>query len=261
MERINTLRALEKALLIVSTFSLQKAEWGVSELAETLQLNKSNVFKILRTLTEYGFMEQDEGTRRYRLGLKFFELGMVVAARMELRKVALPIMEKLVASTGETCLLTVRQDTTSMCVEKVESREAVHMTAKVGLTSPLYAGASNKALLAFMDPEEVRKLISRLDIKSYTTETITDGTKLMEDLALARQRGYTYSVGEVERGIAALGAPVYDFAGHLVASLSLVGSASRLTPERSLELSGLVKRGADEISRQLGKVDTVSNSG
>jgi len=250
------LRALEKALAILSSFSLNKPEWGVSEMAESLQLNKSNVSKILQSLSRYGFVEQDEDSRRYRLGLKVFELGMVVAARMELRKVAPPIMEKLVASTGETCLLTVRQGTDSICIEKVDSKEAVHMTAKVGLRSPLYAGASNKVLLAFADPEEAQELIGQLTMKAFTPDTIIEKSKLLEDLALARERGYTYSVGEVERGIAALGAPIYDFTGRLVASLSLVGPANRLSPERAIELSVLVKKAAAEISRQLGNGGT-----
>lgn len=245
-----TLSTLDKALAVLTAFSTQRSEWGVTELAQHLQINKTTVHKILATYQHWGMLQQDTENRKYRLSLRLVELAQAVSPRQNLRSAARPELERLAAQSGETAKLTVPDHEEAFCLEEVESQEHMRMTGQAGRHNPLYAGASNKIILAHMPWGLAQRVIwertpadhpARRNPEAYRTE--------LESLAAA---GYAISADEVEAGVTAISAPVRDFTGEVIASISIAGPSSRLHRCRHEELIEQVRTGATAISRRLG---------
>ncbi len=125
------------------------------------------------------------------------------------------------------------------------------MTVEVGRRFPLYAGASGRAILAFMPRTERDQYLSTVPLQALTTLTITDRHQLVRALEATRQAGYAVSHGERDPSAAAVAAPVAT-GGTVIGSLSICGPVNRFTAERSSEFGSMVKAAAEELGRQLG---------
>jgi IclR family KDG regulon transcriptional repressor len=244
------LKTVDRALQVLLKFDPEHPEWSSSELAQSLVLHRSIVHRILTTLQRRGFVTQTGNRGRFRLGFKLVELGNVVLTTIDLRQVAHPIMARLVEETGESAFLTVVSGDESVCIDKVDSPQNIRVTLTIGGRYPLYAGGSNKILLAYLPSDSVDGLVAR-GLESITPGTITDPVKLKADLANIRRQGYAFSVGELTPGVAALAVPLTDSNDMVVAALSIAGLASRFGEDRLSSLIAATSRAAEDISAQL----------
>jgi DNA-binding IclR family transcriptional regulator len=245
-----SLRTVNRALDVLLRFDEEHPEWSVAELSQALGLHRSIVYRVLRTFEQRGVVTRSHPGGRYRLGLKLVELANVVLASMDLRQVAHPVMERLVRETGESAFLTVVSEDESVCIHRIESSQRVRVTLTIGGRYPLYAGASDKLLLAYLPPEGIDKVIAR-GLKQLTPDTITGPDRLREDLAKTRRQGWAFSVGELTPGVAAVAAPLRDSNGDVVAALSIGGLASRFGENRLQTLIEITCQAAEEGSHQL----------
>jgi DNA-binding IclR family transcriptional regulator len=244
------LKTVDRALQVLLQFDEGHPEWSSSELAQSLGLHRSIVYRILSTLERRGFVTQNDQRGRFRLGLKLVELGNVVLTGIDLRQVAHPTMARLVKETSESTFLTVVSGDESVCIDKIDSPQHVRVTLTIGGRYPLYAGASNKILLAHLPSDTVEDLIAR-GLESITPQTITDVTQLKHNLAAIRQEGWAFTVGELTPGVAALAVPLLNSNDALVAALSIAGLASRFDEDRLPALINATRQAAEEISTQL----------
>jgi IclR family KDG regulon transcriptional repressor len=245
-----SLRTVNRALDVLLLFDEEHPEWSVAELSQALGVHRSIVYRVLRTFEQRDVVTRSHPGGRYRLGLKLVELANVVLANMDLRQVAHPVMERLVRETGESAFLTVVSEDESVCIHRIESSQRVRVTLTIGGRYPLYAGASDKLLLAYLPPEEIDKVIAR-GLKQLTPDTITSPDRLREDLAKIRRLGWAFSVGELTPGVAAIAVPLRDSNGDVVAALSIGGLASRFSENRLQTLIEITCQAAEEVSHQL----------
>ncbi|WP_064774449.1 IclR family transcriptional regulator [Neomoorella mulderi] len=243
------LETLQRALNLLQLFTLDKPDWGITELASKLKLNKSVIHRILYTLYINGFVEQDAVTKKYRLGLKFFELGTVVAEGMNLRKTAHPVMEELFRQTGETIMLIVVDGLNCLCIDKIESTEGIKCTSRIGRRTPLYAGFS-KVLLAYL-PEDKLQQVIRNGLQQFTKNTPTNPQLLLSQLDEIRKKNYVITRGEMDEGSLGIGVPIRDFTGAVVGAVCVVGPEFRMDSKIN-ELLELCCSAAEKISRQMG---------
>lgn len=244
------LKTVDRALQVLLQFDQEHPEWSSSELAQSLGLHRSIVYRILTTLERRGFVTQVGRRGRFRLGSRLVELGNVVLAGIDLRQIAHPIIARLVRETGETAFLTVVSGDESICIDKVDSPQQVRVTLTIGGRYPLYAGASNKILLAYLPAQVVDDLIAG-GLEPITPHTITDSSQLKENLATIRELGWAYTVGELTPGVAAIAVPLSNSNDTLVAALSIAGLASRFGEDRLPALINTTRQAANEISTQL----------
>lgn len=249
------LKTLRRALDILLRFDASHPEWGVSELCRESGVPKSVVARILGVFEMYGFLKQDPVTRRYRLGIRLFELGRLVVDEMDVRKAALPVMNQLAHVTGETVLLCIEDDYHQVCIESVTSKQGIKLASRPGTRIPLHAGASAKILLAYMPQEERRKYYETFGLTAFTPFTVTDVTTLEAQLEKIRRDGYAFTVEERDLGTAGVSAAITDYTGGVIASLAIVGLKPRFNEARVPELVRLVTEKAREISRELGGPD------
>lgn len=246
------LKTLERALNILLRFDIDHPEWGVSELHRVVGVPKSVVARVLGVLEAHGLLKQDPITRKYRLGVRLFELGRLVVDQMDLRKTAIPVMNRLAQLTGETILLSIEDDYYQVCIESVSSRQNINVASRPGTRILLHAGASAKVLLAFMPPEERREYYDRFGLPRFTPYTTVDEGALEAQLEEIRQRGYAITFEERDLGTAGVSAPITDYTGRVIASLAIVGLKPRFTEERVPEFVRLVTETARAISSELG---------
>lgn len=247
-------RLLERTFALLDEFDAERPEWTTSELARAVEVPLPTVHRLLAVLRERGYVVRDERTRRFRLGPAARALGERARAGVELREVALPLLQLLARETDETALLTVpsTSDDSSVCLERVESVQPLRLSVEPGRRLPLHAGASQKALLAFL-PEAVDRVLAG-PLERLCRATITDPDALRADLAEIRRRGWAISLEETNVGVWGVAVPLLDRAGRAVAALGLAGPSARLSEGEVVRQVERLRAAAAELTAALGLV-------
>jgi len=245
-------QSIERAMQILNSFSSDKRELGITELSNNLKLHKSTVHRILKTLESGGFIKRSKNTKRFRLGVKLFELGCIVQNQMDVREYALPVMQELAKKTQESIDLNIIIDDKRVSIEKIESPHDIRKIIQLGQSLPLYAGGSGKALLAFLPDSDIERIIKEEKIKKLGPKTILDYNELKKHLKKIKKDGYAASFEERIAGSASIAAPIFDYSGKVIASLSISGPISRFTNMRANHFITLIKDSTKKISILMG---------
>jgi len=252
------LQSVERAITILKSFSLEKPERGVNELSRDLGLHKSTVSRLMKTLESGGLLSRNPETERYRLGIDLIGLAAQVVSFMDIREVARPLLRQLAEICQETVNLSVLDAGQVVNLEQfVPHTRRVKNIGWVGRRLPPHCTATGKVLLAFLPQDEAdgrhpADQVLQADLERFTPHTIIEPEKLREELALVRERGYAIAHEELEEGLNAIAAPVYDHTGQVVASVSVAGPAYRVTPELCPQLAAQSMDVAARISGLLG---------
>lgn len=245
--------SLDKALRLLLCFTPEHPVWGIRELAQALGFSPPTVQRMVRSLCKYGFLEQDQETRRYRPGFVYFRFVETIQSQFPLERMATPVMKALCAKTGETTHLNVIDGKERLCISSIESPQHLKGGMPVGNRSPLYAGASSKCLLAFSEDTFIEDLINSLRLEPLTENTITDRERLKEEIRSIRLRGYSMSLGERTPGLGSLSVPVFGPNGNILGALSLAIPEVRFrdVSHRNHCLKELLNAG-EKLSRSMG---------
>lgn len=240
---------------------------GLMQVAAALNLPKGTAHGLLRTLSEVGFVTQDDTTGRYLVSPDLYRLGTPRLDLHELRAKALNWTDNLAAHTGEGVVLAAFRDGHAVVAHYVLQAERTRPVygehdgsassrarrLEVGTRLALHADAMGKVLLAF-DPGAARSL-GHAALQSLTHRTITDRVVLQRGLAIIRDRGWADSVEEDEPGRVTVAAPVRDHGGYVVAAVGIEGPVGRVCDDRlrpHARVVAEVQQTAQAISRELG---------
>src|SRR5216110_1097757 len=210
------LSSVANAIRLLTSFSGEEDELGITTLAGRLRLAKSTVHRLAATLTGAGFLEQNDETGKYRLGLALFELGSLVRRRMDVADAARQKLRELLEMTGETVQLGIVDHLSVLYVYEMESRRAIRMAAAVGARAPLHCTAVGKVLLAYQPPDYVKELVER-GLTQHTDHTVTKRDALLAVLKEVRARECAIDDEESEIGLRAIAAPVRNQRGEVIA--------------------------------------------
>jgi IclR family KDG regulon transcriptional repressor len=244
------IQVLDRAVAILELLWQHGRELNVQAISAGVGVNHNTVRRILKALAYHGLVEEDGGS--YRLGMKLFELGSSVVARLDVRVRARPYLERLVLETGETAHLCILDRGEVLYLDKHEPMRTMRIPSEIGRRNPAHCTAVGKALLAYLPEPELEELVRQQGLRAYTSRTITTLVELKRELAQVREQGYAVDNEEFEEGLKCVGAPVRDYSGRVVASISIAGPAFRLTEERIPVLAQSVMEVARELSRELG---------
>lgn len=249
--KLYNVRAIERALQILSAFDDEHPERGVSDIAELMGLHKATTHRIIMTLVNCGYLERTADGDKYRLGLKLASTGLSVVQRLDFRREALPYMRQLAEKFKENCDLGVLDQGEVFGVEVVPSNQAVMIASRVGFRMPVHCAASGKVFLAFLPDSERDRLLSQ-PLKAHTGKTITSASELRRQLAEVQKNGYAIDDEELEVGVRAIAAPIRNRDGEVVAAMSIPGPTSRMTEERVAELAAALLEASAAISAHMG---------
>lgn len=258
-QQSKTSSTLERALLLLEYISFTDGKIGVRELAESVNLPKSTTHRILDTLLQAGFVEQDPITEKYSIGLKAIEIGMSGLKKVDLVETSIPYLKELASITKQTTFLSVYNEGEIVYMYKAEGTSSVITNATLGTRSPVHCTGLGKAILAYMSLEEVDKIITEKGLRKYTETTITDRQQFLQELSKIRQVGIAYNYEEHDEGLSSIAAPIFNFTGHVVASISVAGLSNRIS-EDSKNISMLLKEKSSIISKRLGFVPAMRSN-
>jgi DNA-binding IclR family transcriptional regulator len=240
-----SVRAVDRALDILSAFKGVPKGLTVAELLKRVDLSRPTLYRLLHTLENKGFVTSSGDPQRFRLGPSVAQLAYSWNASLNLADLAEPTMRRIWEATGETVALFVPEGLMRLCVAEIPSRQALSFRRGVGYRERLVRGASGRSILAQIE--------SGIDLESYAAGIDIDLEKCRAELARIRKRGYAVSRNELIEGAVAIAVPVFDGSNRVVASLGVFGPSIRL-PQTKVDAFGplLVSEGV-VLSASLGQ--------
>jgi DNA-binding IclR family transcriptional regulator len=247
------IQTVSRALELLEQFQEGDAEFGITDLSNRLNLQKNNVFRLVATLKAKNYIEMNNATGKYRLGIKTRALGQVARRLIDYASLARPFLIDLKQQCHETCYFSVIKDGYTYYLDSVESDLPVRVAQQLGSSRPLYCTAAGRVQLAFLEPQRQMDLLSGSELKRLTTRTITDPDVLHNELSKVAQQGYAIDNQEHDAGVMEIAAPVFDSNGTVIGAFSILGPEMRLAgPRLENELLPLVCQSAARVSRALG---------
>ena len=245
--------SVERAVDILELISMSDGALGVTEISESLQLPKSTVFRLLSTLSYKGLVKKEEEPRKYKLGIKLFELGSEVFNELELRDEIRPFLAELVKAINETGHFVIEEQGEVVYIDKVESTQTIRQYSRVGRRAPLHCTAVGKAILAFKSQKEIESLIKDRGLAKFTANTITDYEVLKKELSEIRKNGFAVDDEEIQEHLKCVAAPIFNYCGEVVGAISISGPTARMGDEDNMgKVAAKVKETAQTISARLG---------
>ncbi len=245
------LSSVKKALKVLETFTEDRTELGVTQIAELLKSHKSSVSRILMTLMAEGFVEKSPLTNKYRLGMKLIELGHRALSRFDLKEYASPYLEALAKKSNEIIHLSILDQNEIVYIDKKGEGQVLTVATKVGGRNPAHACGMGKVLLSGLSQEELMKVLSTAPMRRFTPTTITEIPKLLMELDKIRRQGFAIDNEESFPGVKCVAAPIRDSRGKVIAAMSATVPSQRMGKERMKELAALVMECARQISDQI----------
>lgn len=247
-------KSVGRALDIITLVSSKKGGLGVTEIAKQIDINKSSVYRILSTLAQYGYIEQDADTGRYKIGYKFLEISSKLLDSIDIRAEAKPYLLDLERETNEVIHLAVWDQGEVVYIEKLDGNQTLRMHSKVGKRAPMHCTSVGKVILAYLPLNTVEEIIDRKGLPVHTNTTITEKDAFLKELIKIKQKGYALDLEENEYGITCVAVPIFDHDGKVVASISISGPTMRMTDDRMEQLKKKIKEAGLNISVRLGYI-------
>lgn len=256
LEQANAINnSVVKAFDILDQFTIEKPQWGVRELAQTLRANSSTTYRILATLHHLGALKKDPISEKYSLSLKLFELGNRVDINNTFIAKTHPVLENVAKEITETVHLGILKNYKVLMIDIVESPLGLKLNSNIGSHSPAYCTGQGKMMLSQYDKKELDPYIQSETFKRLTPYTICDKKKFVKELDIIKEQGFALDKEEKEEGLICVAVPVYNDNNKMIASLSAAGPAQRFKFEKLNEYVEILNHGALDIKRAIGEVD------
>jgi IclR family KDG regulon transcriptional repressor len=242
--------SVKKAFAILSAISSSREGLGVSKLAKNLKMAKSTVHGMTSALEELGAVMRDPLTKKYKLGFTLLEIGRSAYSQIDLRSSARPVMEELMDKTQTSVFLGILSWDHVTVLDIVESRQDLKITAPVGTTIPMLAGAVGKVFLASMDEEQALKIIKSKGLPRFTDKSIVDTALYFQELRQVREKGFAVDDEEYIPGVRAVASPLMGL-GQLRSAIWTVGFKASLDKHKMKTLTGETHKAAKTISQRI----------
>ena len=251
MENEIKVKSLHNALEILNCF-VGKDSLGVTEISERFGLCKSNVHNILYTFRQMGYLEQNEATGKYRLGMQIFVLCKGLSDSFPIARIALPYMQELSDRAGERVYLGIPCGWEVFYLDSTYPYQSPNLIRRVlGMKTPMHCTGLGKAILSNMPEEQRNQFLETQKLTAFTDATITGKEELRRELKSTRLRGYAIDHMEHEFGIKCIALPIFDKDRNIYASMSVSGLASHFTEEKMREWAAWGREYVEKIENYL----------
>ena len=244
---MSSIQVIDRSATLLDAISKYEAPVSLKILSADSGLHPSTAFRILGALMAAGFVEKDTAGH-YLLGRELVRLAGKVRRGVDLRELALDIMEELRDAIGETVNLTVREGDEVIYIERVTSNRMMRVEQVIGSRAPLHVTAVGKLMLAELGDNFIHAYAGRSGLKAYTPHTITTEQDLLNIVHQVQAQGFAYDNEEAEEGVGCIGVLLYDGSRNVVAGLSISAPIER----RKDEWVKLVIDAGKKISERLG---------
>jgi len=230
----------------------EERDHGITELSQRVMMSKSTVYRFLQTMKSLGYVAQEGESEKYSLTLKLFELGAKALQNVDLIRSADVEMRELSRLTKETIHLGALEEDSIVYIHKIDSLYNLRMYSRIGRRNPLHTTAIGKVLLAWRDRCEAQEILSEVEFRRSTANTIVTAEALLDVLLQVKEQGYGEDNEEQEEGLRCIAVPVFDRFGVVIAGLSISFPTIRFSEEAKNEYVAMLHRAARNISDQMG---------
>lgn len=245
-------QSLEKALIIIDIMVKSKGPMRLQDIAHEADIPPSTALRMLNTLATYGYVIQDEETKRYFLSLKFAQIGSITISRLNIRDLAHPFLLELSETCGEACCLALEHGMEAIYTDVVEGPDSmVKIMQRIGKLVPLHSTGVGKLLLLNYSPAQLEHFAAVKGLPRLTKNTIHSLPDLKKELDVIRRQGYAYDNEECELGARCVAAPIYNYTGRIIGGISISGPVSRMSFDRIGTITPNIVSTAKEISLRL----------
>jgi DNA-binding IclR family transcriptional regulator len=251
-EKSNNVKSVRKALLIMEELD-KSGELSIGDLSERMCMDKATVHRLINTIKDAGYVNQNPDNKRYSNSLKLLAMGNRVMEKSGVKHIARPYVEELAGKTGETINLGILVGNKIIYVDKLESSSTIKVGLGIGVSVPSYCSGLGKAILAYTPEPERMEIINSITFEKFTDHSIVDSMLFMKELEKIRQNGYSVDDEEYVDGLICFGAPIFDFHGKPIAAISVSCPKYRYDEEKHLYFyTGLAAEAAKRISNRMG---------
>lgn len=251
MDTSGKIQSVDRALMIIKLLAKNEAPMKLTEIAEELDINKSTIHGIISTLKYHGFVDQDDRTQKYSLGVYLIGLGEISSNSLDITRITTPIIEEVSRILEETVHLGKIENSEVVYIDKKESKQSMRIYTSIGDRKPAYCTGVGKIMLAYFDEDKLKEILPE-NLYKLTTNTVTDKNKLIENLKENRENGYSLDNEEYSVGLTCVAAPIFDHSGKVKYGISVSGPTVRMTEDKIKESIKLIKDAAKKISKHLG---------
>ena len=241
---------VDKALSLLEHFSDERPEIGLSEFSRLSGFDKSAALRLLSALGRAGFVQQDQSSRRYRLGAAFLRYARLRESTFPVTDILRPIAERFRALTNETVHISLLNEDVLSIIIVIESSHASRIHVTNGMTLPLNATSSGFCCLAFSDTATVEGWLSQ-PLETFSPKTLTDPRAIMAKLPKIREQGYAMSDRAFDSDVTSVGAPIFDAQGKVFGAISIATPVSRSSAQDERAKAALAIKFAVEATRAL----------
>lgn len=245
------IQSIERAFLVLELFNMKKEELSLSAISTMLGLSKSTTHGIISTMCDLGYIKQNKINSNYSLGYRILELYTTFTYMTDLLTTSKPFLRRLSDHTNITVQLAVLQDHEILYLHKVEAKMGLAFNSRIGACLPAYCTGLGKAMLAFQDESELKKIFKKLDFKKYTENTITSVEALEEELNSIRNNHLSVDAEEYQEGLTCFAVPIFNSQDSTIGAISMGGPTRNMQNHRERYIQ-LLKETASNISKQMG---------
>ncbi|HWM48844.1 MAG TPA: IclR family transcriptional regulator C-terminal domain-containing protein [Xanthobacteraceae bacterium] len=218
---------LAKGLAVLGSFGRERPSMTLSEAAQAVDLSRATARRVLRTLAELGYVEQNG--RQFTLAPRILDLGFAYLSAQNWIDRARPLLEQVSARLHETSSASILQGTEIVYVARIPARRIMSTVLAVGSRLPAFHTSMGRVLLGFLDDAEVWRRLRSQRIEAYTPSTITDLQALIDRVRLDREQGFSIVDEELERGLRSIAVPVVTRDGQALGAINLSTHSTRTT--------------------------------
>lgn len=245
-------QSLGRAFAIMEEVARNRDGIALAELSKRVGLHNSTTFHLVQTMVSLGYIRQMKDSKRYRVGRPLFALAASALDEIEMVSLATPVLEDLSRETGESCHFAVRMGDSVVVIARTAGPGAFQLTDRVGVVRPAHCTALGKVILAALRPDQLDRLLDRVELKAHTPKSITERGPLKEQIEEIRRSGIAFDDGEFDPEVRCIAMPVRDFGGNVIGALGISGPIWRLSIQALQGRSRAVQAAAERLSAEFG---------
>lgn len=251
-QRGGGVQSLGRAFAILEEVARHRDGIGLADLSRLVELHNSTTFHLAKTMVSLGYLRQEKETKRYRVGRPLFALAASALDEIEMVNLATPVLEDLSRETGEASHFAVRMGDTVVVVARTSGPGAFQLADRVGVVRPAHCTAVGKAILASLQPDQLKRFLERSGMKPSTPKSVTDIPALIREIDEVRRTGVAIDDGEFNLEVRCLAVPVEDFTGKIVGALGISGPVWTLSRQALQGRAKIVQAAAARLAREFG---------
>jgi DNA-binding IclR family transcriptional regulator len=244
------LPSIPRAVHVIELLA-RRGPLGVRAVAQQLDLPLGSAHRILMDLAGESVVERS-ATGEWVLSYRLLEIVGAQLERVQLPRLARPVLEQLASDTRETTFLAVPSQDEIVYLDKVQLDLQLQLNVELGTRRPMHCTGLGKAILAFLPQVQQDRFLATSPLQAFTPHTITDPVLLRVELERTRARGYAIDREEIIPGVHCVAVPILNYTGHAVGAISVAGTTPKVDGERLDALAARTRAAGDYLSRRLG---------